>query len=110
MDVYHGKAGSGISVEAKVKVGPVTTLNVTQTGAGRLKMIISEGWSTDGDIMRIGNTQTPIRFAMHPDEYMDAWFNEAPTHHCAISVGHNASVLRKVSALLNVESVTLGRR
>ncbi len=107
MDVYHGKAGSGISVEAKVKVGPVTTLNVTQTGEGRLKMIISEGWSTDGDIMRIGNTQTPIRFPMHPDEYMDAWFKEAPTHHCAISVGHNASVLRKVSTLLNVESVII---
>lgn len=58
--------------------------------------------------MRIGNTQTPIRFPMHPDEYMDAWFNEAPTHLCAISAGRNASVLRKVSTLLNVERVTLG--
>jgi L-arabinose isomerase len=49
-------------VEAKVRTGPITTLNVTQTGDGKLKLIISEGEFTDGAIMQIGNTQTPVKF------------------------------------------------
>ncbi|CAK4863415.1 unnamed protein product [Aphanomyces euteiches] len=107
MGLYHGKQGTGISVEAKVKRGPITTLNVTQTFEGKLKLIISEGESTDGPIMRIGNTQTPVRFRKHPDDYMEQWFAEAPTHHCAISIGHNASLFQKVGELLNCSHVTL---
>lgn len=107
MGLYHGKQGTGISVEAKVRSGPVTTLNVTQTGDGKLKLIISEGESTNGLIMKIGNTQTPVRFGKEPDSYMDGWFAEAPTHHCALSVGHNASLFRKVGELLSCKHVTL---
>ena len=43
MGLYHGKQGTGVSVEAKVKTGAITTLNVTQTGDGKLKLISSEG-------------------------------------------------------------------
>ncbi|MDQ1908988.1 L-fucose/L-arabinose isomerase family protein [Paenibacillus sp. GD4] len=107
MGLYHGKQGTGVSVEAKVKSGPVTTLNVTQTGDGKLKLIISEGESTIGPIMRIGNTQTPVKFRKHPDEFMEQWFMEAPTHHCAMSIGHNASLFRKVGELMGIKSVTL---
>jgi L-arabinose isomerase len=107
MGLYHGKTGSGISVEAKVKSGPVTTLNVTQTAGGKLKLIISEGSSTDGEIMCIGNTQTPVSFGKHPDAYMAEWFAEAPTHHCAMSVGHNGRLFRKVAELLDCANVTL---
>jgi L-arabinose isomerase len=107
MGLYHGKQGTGISVEAKVKRGPVTTLNVTQTYNGKLKLIISEGESTDGPIMKIGNTQTPVKFSLHPDEYMEKWFQEAPTHHCAMSIGHNSRQFQKVAELLNLESVVL---
>ncbi len=108
MGLYHGKQGTGVSVEAKVKTGPVTTLNVTQTGDGRLKLIISEGVSTNGPIMKIGNTQTPVKFKLHPDDYMARWFAEAPTHHCAMSIGHNASLFRKVGELMQIPHVTLG--
>lgn len=107
MGLYHGKQGTGVSVEAKVKEGPITTLNVTQTGSGELKLIISEGYSTDGAIMKIGNTQTPVKFKEHPDDYMERWFAEAPTHHCAMSFGHHASLLEKVGELLRCNSVTL---
>jgi L-arabinose isomerase len=107
MGLYHGKQGSGVSVEAKVRQGPVTTLNVTQTGAGKLKLISGEGVSTDGPIMRIGNTQTPVRFREHPDAYLARWFAHAPTHHCALSLGHNAARFAKVGALLGIEHVTL---
>jgi L-arabinose isomerase len=107
MGLFHGKQGAGVSVEAKVKTGPVTTLNVTQTGDGNLKMIISEGESTNGAVMTIGNTNTPVKFRGHPDEYMERWFSEAPTHHCAVSVGHNAELLKKVGQLMNILYVIL---
>lgn len=107
MGLYHGKQGTGVSVEAKVKTGPITTLNVTQTGEGKLKFIISEGESTDGNIMRIGNTQTPVKFRKHPDEYMEQWFMEAPTHHCAMSIGHNAALFQKVAEIMNLHLTTL---
>ncbi|MCY0891920.1 MAG: hypothetical protein OWR52_00130, partial [Acidibacillus sp.] len=107
MGLYHGKQGSGISVETKVKTGPITTLNVTQLADGKLKLISSEGQSTNFKIMKIGNTQTQIQFTDHPDVYMEKWFAEAPTHHCALSIGHNASVFQKVGDLLHCKHVTL---
>lgn len=102
MGVYHGKRGSGVSVEAKVRPGPVTTLGVTQTADGRLKLNISEGEAIDAPILMNGNTSTHVRFSRPPAAYMDAWFREAPTHHCALSVGHNASLFRKVAELLEL--------
>lgn len=107
MGLYHGKQGTGVSVEAKVRTGPITTLNVTQTGDGKLKLIISEGESTNGPIMQIGNTQTPVKFRDHPDAYMARWFAEAPTHHCAMSVGRNTALFEKVGELLRMPHVTL---
>src|SRR5215213_7409230 len=53
MGLYHGKQGTGVSVEAKVRLGPITTLNVTQTGDGKLKFISSQGESAKGSIMQI---------------------------------------------------------
>ncbi|MGO0061302.1 hypothetical protein ACTID9_14990 [Brevibacillus fluminis] len=107
MGLYHGKQGTGVSVEAKVRTGPITTLNVTQTGDGQLKLIISEGESTTGPIMKIGNTQTPVKFRQHPDDYLAQWFHEAPTHHCAMAVGHQASLFQKVGDLMHVRHVIL---
>lgn len=108
MGLYHGKQGTGVSVEAKVKTGPITNLGCTQTGDGKLKFIITEAQSTDGPIMAIGNTQTPVKFRMDPDSYMDQWFAQAPTHHFAMSVGHNASLFEKAAYLMNIKSVTIG--
>ena len=109
MGLYHGKQGMGVSVEAKVQSGDITTLGCTQTIDGKLKFIVTEAESTDGAIMKIGNTQTPVRFKKDPDAYMDEWFAEAPTHHFAMSVGHNASLFEKVADLLDIKEVTLGK-
>ena len=107
MKLYHGKRGAGISVEAKVKRGNITDLGLTQTVNGKLKFIISEGVATEGEIMQIGNTQTPVKFSVDPDSYMTKWFKEAPTHHFAMSVGKNASVFVKVAKILGVDYVVL---
>lgn len=102
MGVYHGKRGSGVSVEAKVRPGKVTTLGVTQTGDGRLKFNISEGEAVDAPILLNGNTSTHIRFSCKPAEYMDRWFAEAPTHHLALSVGHNAGLFVKIAQIMDI--------
>ncbi len=102
MGVYHGKRGSGVSVEAKVRPGAVTTLGITQTRDGRLKFNISEGEAIDAPILLNGNTSTHIRFGCKPVEYMDKWFMEAPTHHLALSVGKNAGLFRKIAELMDI--------
>ena len=107
MGLYHGKQGSGVSVEAKVKPGPITLLACSQTNQGKLKFIISEAEATAGMIMQIGNTQTPLKFDLAPDEYLDKWLAEAPTHHMAMSVGHNASLFAKTAELLNIPYVII---
>lgn len=103
MGLYHGKWGTGVSVEAKVKQGPITNLGITQTKEGNLKMIVSQGEATDGPVMQIGNTMTPVKFALQPKAFMDKWFNYGPTHHFAMSVGHNASQFKKVAKMLDMD-------
>lgn len=107
MGLYHGKQGTGVSVEAKVQSGPVTLLGLTQTCDGKLKLIISEGISTDDEIMQVGNTQTHVKFPVDIDTYFENWFQYAPTHHFAMSVGHNAKLFEKVAQILECEYVIL---
>lgn len=107
--MYHGKQGTGVSVEAKVRTGAITNLACTQTIDGRLKFIITEAEMTNAQIMTIGNTQTHVKFKKDPDAYMDEWFAEAPTHHFAMSVGHNEKLFEKIFDLLGIDHVTLNQ-
>ena len=108
LGVYHGKAGHGISVEFGVRTGPVTIFAVTQTRDGRLKMLAAEGESLSGPTMKIGNTNSRLRFGLRPAAFMNAWCEAGPTHHCALGVGHHAGTLRKVARLLGLEFVAVG--
>ena len=107
LGLYHGKRGYGISVEFKVKTGPITILGVTQTAEGRLKMLAAEGESLPGDTLPIGNTNSRLRFSLDPAAFMDRWSIEGPTHHCALGVGHQVSNIRKLSRMLNIELVVV---
>jgi L-arabinose isomerase len=103
LKLYHGKAGAGLSIEMKVRVGPVTILGVSQTADGRLKLIAAEGESIAGPTFPIGNTNSRIRFAKGPAEFMDTWCAEGPTHHVALGVGSQLGRARKVADLLGLE-------
>jgi L-arabinose isomerase len=103
LELFHGKSGAGLSVEMKVRLGPVTILGVTQTADGRLKLLAAEGESVAGPTFRIGNTNSRIRFRSSPREFFDAWCAEGPTHHVALGVGHQVSRVRKVADLLGLE-------
>src|SRR5690606_18345673 len=82
--VYHGKPGKGLSVEMKVKHGPVTLLSVVETGQGRLKMVVAEGESVAGPILQIGNTNSRYRFPLDIKTFVNNWCREGPAHHCAV--------------------------
>jgi L-arabinose isomerase len=103
LKLYHGKSGAGLSVEFKVRRGPVTILGVTQTADGRLKLIASEGEAIEGPTFRIGNTNSRIRFALQPAAFMDTWCEHGPTHHVALGIGHQVRRIRKAADLLGLE-------
>lgn len=107
LGLFHGKRGYGLSVEAKVKYGPITILCTTQTAEGHLKFIVAEGESIPGDTFQIGNTNSRLKFALGPGEFMDAWCEEGPTHHVALGVGHQRRKIEKVARLLGVPCVTV---
>jgi L-arabinose isomerase len=103
LKLYHGKRGAGLSVEFKVRYGPVTIVGCTQTADGRLKLLVAEGESIPGATFRIGNTNSRLRFGPPPAEFLERWCAEGPTHHVALGVGHVAREVRAVARLLDLE-------
>jgi L-arabinose isomerase len=108
LKLYHGKSGGGLSVEFKVRYGPITIVGCTQTADGRLKLIVGEGESIPGDTLRIGNTNSRLRFGAPPAEFFEAWCAEGPTHHVALGVGHVGAEVQRVAALLGLECAQVG--
>ncbi len=102
LGMYHGKRGSGVSVECRVRTGPVTLLAMTQTAEGKLKMLVAEGESISGPLLKIGNTNSRVRFALPPAEFINQWCAQAPTHHFALGVGHRRAALAKVAELMGI--------
>jgi len=105
LEIYHGKVGHGLSVEMSVKHGPVTLLSVVQTVDGKLQLLVAEGQSVAGPILEIGNTNSRYRFSLGAREFMNQWNVHGPAHHCAVGVGHIASKLKKLGALLGMECI-----
>ncbi len=103
LPVYHGKPGVGLSIEMRVKHGPVTLLSVVQDGAGKLSLLTAEGEAVPGPIMHIGNTNSRYRFPLGAKAFVNAWSSAGPAHHCAIGVGHVASRIQKLADLLGIE-------
>ena len=102
---YHGKPGSGASVEFKIKEGPITMLGITQNYDGSFKMVIGEGISKQGPIPPTGNTNTRGFFLPNTKEFVKAWVMECPTHHYALGVGHHAKTIETIGKLMGIETV-----
>jgi len=108
LGVYHGKPGNGLSIEMKVKNGPVTLLSVVQANDGTYSFLVAEGESVPGPILEIGNTNSRYKFKMGAKAFVEAWNEAGPAHHCAIGTGHQAGRIVKLAAILgiNVKVVT----
>jgi L-arabinose isomerase len=104
---YHGKPGSGASVEFKIKEGPITMLSVGVKADGKFKFILAEGESVRGLIPATGNTNTRGFFKPDVRTFLKRWVSEGPTHHFALGVGHRAETLRRTADALGIESVVV---
>ncbi len=101
--MLHGKYGKGLSVEFKVKNGPVTLLGVTHRNDGSFKFVTAEGQSVPGAIPTTGNTNTPVRFEPDLATFVEDWCKASPTHHFALGIGKQASRIEKIGKLLGID-------
>jgi L-arabinose isomerase len=107
LSAYHGKPGSGASVEFQIKEGRITMLGIAPDENGRCRFLIAEGQSVHGPIPATGNTNTRGYFGDDTVQFLKAWFAHGPTHHFALGIGHRAASLVRVATALGVESVVV---
>jgi L-arabinose isomerase len=100
--VYHGKVGKGLSVEMSVKHGPVTLLSVVEDKICGFVLLVAEGFSVQGEILEIGNTNGRYQFSLGARRFVEEWNSHGPAHHCAVGVGHIADQIHKVAKLLEL--------
>jgi L-arabinose isomerase len=105
LKVFHGKVGSGVSVEMSVKNGPVTLLSVVEKKGGGLLLLVAEGASVPGPVLEIGNTNSRYKFSVGARRFVNDWNSHGPAHHCAIGIGHIASKIKRLGALLEMDVV-----
>tara|TARA_R110002051_G_scaffold63132_5_gene114961 strand:- start:81707 stop:83122 length:1416 start_codon:yes stop_codon:yes gene_type:complete len=105
--VYHGKPGKGLSIQMKVKNGPVTLLSVAQDVSGSLFFVCAEGESVEGETLQIGNTNSRYKFPIPIRQFINEWSLAGPSHHCAIGIGHKKSTIKKIAKLLEIECIEI---
>lgn len=106
---YHGKPGSGASVEFHIKEGPITLLGAGITYGGKFKFIVAEGQSVRGPIPPTGNTNTRGFFEPDIKTFLRRWVAEGPTHHFALGIGHHAGSIAKLGGILNIETAVVSK-
>lgn len=104
---YHGKPGSGASVEFKLKEGPITMMSIGQKADGSFKFVVAEGESVAGAIPATGNTNTRGFFTPDAVTFLHRWLREGPTHHFALGLGHRARDLELLGEVLGIETAVV---
>ncbi|MBR5175286.1 MAG: L-fucose/L-arabinose isomerase family protein [Bacteroidales bacterium] len=101
LPVYHGKPGKGLSIQMTVRPGDVTLLSVCE-GPDGVFLLTAEGESVTGDVLNIGNTNSRYRFPCGMRSFFDQWCEAGPSHHCAVGVGKQVEIIRRIAFLLGI--------
>ena len=104
---YHGKPGSGASVEFQHQRRSDHNAGHRLTYAGKFKFMIAEGESVRGPIPPTGNTNTRGFFEPDVKTFLKRWVAEGPTHHFALGVGHHAQTIDNIGEVLNLETAII---
>jgi len=100
---YHGKPGSGASVEFRIRTGPITMLSISVDACGRMKFVVAEGESLDRPIPATGNTNTHGKFQPDVRSFLKRWVKAGPTHHFALGVGHHGRAIAHIAECLHLD-------
>ncbi len=104
---FHGKSGAGVSVEFKLKTGPISLLSCSLGRNGDFRLISSKATSVPGDIPQTGNTNTKCLMDMPVTEWIEKWCEAGPTHHLALGVGDRSEEIRMFARMMNIELKTV---
>ena len=101
--VFHGKTGGGYLTQFFIDKGPVTFLALSEDQEGNYRLIVAEGESVEGDILTLGDTNTRVTFDLPIRDFLYKWCMAGPSHHCAMSIGHHASVIKKFALIRGID-------
>ena len=99
---FHGKSGAGVSVEFKLKTGPISLLSCSVEGNGKMKLISATGESMPGAIPATGNTNTKCHFKVPATEFVERWCECGPTHHLALGIGDKTREIELFSQMMKI--------
>ena len=105
---FHGKSGAGVSVEFRLKTGPVTLLSCSVGADGRLRLISAAGESVPGAIPQTGNTNTKVRFSMPAERFVERWCEAGPTHHLALGTDDRREEIRLFAKMAGIPLEEIG--
>lgn len=100
---FHGKPGSGVSVEFKLKTGAISLLSCSVAKDGTFKLISAAGESVPGAIPQTGNTNTKCRFAIPVTDFLEKWCAAGPTHHLALGIGDHTKEIELFSKMAQIQ-------
>ncbi|MBQ9117199.1 MAG: L-fucose/L-arabinose isomerase family protein [Clostridia bacterium] len=100
---FHGKSGSGVSVEFKLKNGPVSLLSCSVGADGKMKLISAAGESMPGAIPQTGTTNTKCHFSIPATEFVERWCDAGPTHHLALGTGDRRREIALFARMAGIE-------
>ena len=82
-------------------------LSVTINDQGRIKFVIGEGESLQGEIPPTGNTNSHGYFKPDLRTFLRRWVAEGPTHHFSLGIGHHAGTIQKLARVLGIDAVVV---
>ncbi|MGM9682711.1 MAG: hypothetical protein ACI3XQ_03845 [Eubacteriales bacterium] len=100
---FHGKPGAGLSVEFKLKTGPVSLLSCSIGKDRNFRLIGATGESRPGAIPATGNTNTKCRFSVPANEFVERWCECEPTHHLALGTGEHLREIELFARMMGID-------